>query len=70
MNKKATKKSKQSIIESCDKLLEGFFSKTLKDRKELDKQIVQTLEQLYKEGRFTADNITKALREVREKINL
>lgn len=69
MNKKATKKSEQTTIESCDKLLEGFFSETLKNQKEIDKQIVQTLEQLYKEGRLTADNITKALREEREKIN-
>lgn len=69
MNKKATKKSKQTTIKPCDKLLEGFFSETLKNQKKLDKQIVQTLEQLYKEGLLTADNITKALREEREKIN-
>lgn len=67
MNKKTVKKSSRAIIESCDKLLEGFFSGTLKNQKELDKQIVQTLEQLYKEGRLTADNITKALAEEREK---
>lgn len=69
MNKKTVKKSSGAIIESCDKLLEGFFSETLKKQKGLDKQIVQILEQLYKEGHLTADNITKALAEEREKIS-
>lgn len=69
MDKKVIKKSSGVVIESCNKLLEDFFD-SLKKHNELDKQIVQTLEQLFKAGQLTADNITKALAEERGKINL
>lgn len=69
MGKKAIKKSSGVVIESCNKLLEDFFD-SLKKHNEIDRQIVQTLEQLFKAGQLTADNITKALTEERGKINL
>lgn len=68
MIKKTAEKSKSATIESCDKLLESFFSETLKKQEDLDKHIVQILERLYKDGRLTADNITKVLGEERTKI--
>jgi len=52
-------------IQSCDKLLEDFFSVTLDKQKDLDPQTVQTLRDLYKERQLTADNITRTLQEKR-----
>lgn len=69
MRKKVIKKSSGTIVESCNKLLEGFFT-SLKKHSELDGQIVQTLEGLFRAGQLTADNITKALAKEREQTNL
>ena len=69
MSKQTAKKLNQTTIQPCDKLLEGFFSETLKKQEDLDKHIVQILEGLYKEGRLTADSITKVLGEERTKIH-
>ena len=69
MSKQTTKKLNQATIQPCDKLLEGFFFETLEMQECLDKSIVKILEGLYKEGRLTADNITKVLGEERAKIH-
>jgi hypothetical protein len=69
MNKQPNIEPNKTPIQSCDKLLESFFSLTLKSEKDIDSQIVEILEKLYKEKRLTADNITKVLRDERTKIH-
>ena len=68
MIKQSSKKLDQTNIQSCNKLLEDFFSVTLDKQKDLDPQTIQVLRDLYKDGQLTADNITKTLQEKRTKL--
>lgn len=69
MNKQPSSELNKTSVQPCDKLLEDFFSGTLKSQKDIDGRIVEILERLYKDKRLTADNITKVLREERIKIH-
>lgn len=69
MSKQTGKKISRVALQSCDKLLEGFFSETLKKQEDLDEPIVNILERLHKEGQLTADNIIRALCEERIKLH-
>ncbi len=68
MNEKNDEKINKSAILSCNELLEDFFSNVLCSQKDIDKLIVKSLGDLYKQDQLTADNIIKALREERIKL--